>query len=175
VTTATTMHFPAGWIGGGSHAEDYEIRLDRSGAHGGGACVQIRSLVEAPRDFITLTQGFRADEYLGQRLRLSAFIRAENVEGWAGMWMRVDPRKKDSATQFDNMQRRPIQGTRVWQQYQIVLDVPDDSNLIYFGVLLHGKGAVWVDDFQFEVVGEDVPTTGAPSLPRHPVNLNFEE
>lgn len=174
MATDSTMQFPNGWGGGSSHAEQYEIRIDRAVAHGGQASVVIRSLVDDPQDFATLTQGFQAEEYLGQRVRLSAFLRTENIEGWAGMWMRVDPHK-GNVTQFDNMQRRPIRGDQDWQQHQIVLDVPDDSNRIYFGVLLHGKGAVWVDDFQFEVVGEDVPTTGAPPLPRQPVNLNFEE
>lgn len=174
MATECALHFPAGWGGGSSRAEQYEIRLDRGVAHGGQASAIIRSIVDDPQDFATLTQGFLADEYLGKRVRLSAFLRAENIEGWAGMWLRVDPRK-GNVTQFDNMQRRPIRGTQDWQRHQIVLDVPDDSVRIYFGVLLHGKGAVWVDDFQLEVVGDDVPTTGAPPLPRQPVNLDFEE
>jgi len=159
MATVATTPFPNGWGGGSSHPEDYEIRLDRSVAHGGEASVRIRSIVDEPQDFATLTQGFQASDYLGQRLRLSGFVRAEHVEGWVGMWMRVDPRA-GNVQHFDNMQNRPIQGTQDWQRYQIVLDVPLDSNLIYFGVLLHGKGTVWIDDFQLEVVGEDVPTAG---------------
>jgi hypothetical protein len=57
------------------------------------------------------------------------------------------------------MQDRLVTGTTGWEKFQVILDVPPDSDQIAFGVLLKGAGIVWVDDFQFEVVGEDVPTT----------------
>ncbi|MGI8913705.1 MAG: hypothetical protein ACR2JY_07960 [Chloroflexota bacterium] len=170
----STIHLPPGWLGGSSRAEDYELRLDNRISHSGQASAHLRSIVEAPQDFVTLTQGFLADDYLDRRLRLTAYIKAEKVEGWAGMWMRVDPRE-GKARQFDNMQSRPIRGNSDWQQYQVVLDVPRESLYVYFGVLLHGRGSVWADDFQLEVVGRDVPTTGAPPLPPQPRNLGFEE
>jgi hypothetical protein len=43
---------------------------------------------------------------------------------------------------------------------------------------MNGKGQVWADDFQFEVVGQDVPTTKpawSPPVPTTPVNLDFEQ
>jgi hypothetical protein len=68
------------------------------------------------------------------------------------------------------------------------LDVPKDGTaLIYFGVLLAGKGQVWVDDFKFEAVDNTVKTTGragetgkaaarpVPNLPTEPRNLDFEQ
>jgi hypothetical protein len=58
------------------------------------------------------------------------------------------------------MQNRPIQGTRDWQKYEIVLDVPAKSTGIFFGILLEGKGQVWLNNVRFEVVGRNVPTTG---------------
>jgi hypothetical protein len=42
-------------------------------------------------------------------------------------------------------------------------------------ILLGGEGKVWVDGLQFEVVGEDVPTTGLrKKRPKQPLNLDFE-
>ena len=74
------------------------------------------------------------------------------------------------------MQSRPIQGTRDWQKYEIVLDVPDNSLGIAFGFLLVGQGEGWVDDMQLEAVGQDVPTTDYYNyLPQQPVNLDFEQ
>jgi hypothetical protein len=46
--------------------------------------------------FGTLMQDFRAKQYVGKRVRFSAFVKSENVEGWAGLWMRVD--KGEGAT-----------------------------------------------------------------------------
>ena len=94
--------------------------------------------------------------------------------------MRVDGAKKDETLAFDNMQDRAIKGTTDWKKYEIVLDVPENSEMVAFGLLLSGKGQVWMDDLQFEVVGKDVPTTGratgaASQAAKAPLNLNFEE
>jgi hypothetical protein len=61
---------------------------------------------------------------------------------------------------FDNMHDRPITGTTEWTKSQIVLNVPAESSRIAYGVLLGGEGQVWIDDIKFDVVGEDIPTTG---------------
>ena len=95
--------------------------------------------------------------------------------------MRVDGARKDEMLAFDNMQDRAIKGTIDWKKYEIVLDVPENSEMVAFGLLLSGKGQVWMDDLQFEVVGKDVPTTGratagaASGAAKTPLNLNFEE
>jgi hypothetical protein len=60
---------------------------------------------------------------------------------------------------FDNMRNRPIAGTNDWQKYEIVLDVPDNSTGVFYGVLIHGNGQAWLGDFSFEIVGDDVKTT----------------
>jgi hypothetical protein len=91
-----------------------------------------------------------------------------------------------SGLAFDNMQKRAIKGTADWKQYEIVLDVPDNGVVIAFGVLLAGKGQVWVDDFKFETVDNKVSVTDmkAPprdskiesldKIPKQPTNLDFE-
>jgi hypothetical protein len=119
-------------------------------------------------------QDFRADKYLGKRVRFSAFVKSDGVQSWSGLWMRVD-KEKDSVA-FDNMQDRAIKGTTGWQKYDVVLDVPQDATGIFFGVLLDGPGTVWLNSTTFEVVGPDVPTTGGKGskLPDGPTNLNFE-
>lgn len=91
--------------------------------------------------------------------------------------MRVDDSLGD-VIQFDNMQDRPIINTSDWNHYSIVLDVPDNSAAIYFGVLLTGTGQVWVDEFKFSIVDASVPTTNInlnSTMPEYPVNLSFEE
>ena len=83
---------------------------------------------------------------------------------------------------------RQIKGTNDWKQYEVVLDVPKEGSAqIFFGVLLAGKGQVWVDDFKCEAVDKAVKTTGrarepvkrevelAKGLPKEPKNLDFEQ
>ncbi len=55
-----------------------------------------------------------------------------------------------------------------------MLDVPQESTLLSFGILLVGRGGVWLNDMAFEIVGQDVPTTEASALPSQMKNLDFE-
>jgi len=165
---------PTGWRLNGMYPGDYEAGTDRSVAHSGDRSGFLVARPEA-RGFATLMQSFRADRFRGQRLRLSAFVRTADVDQWAGLWMRVDG--PDEVTlSFDNMQDRPIVGTKDWRRYRVVLDVPERSEIIAFGALLAGSGQVWLDDVAFDAVGEDTPTTGADldELPPAPVNLSFD-
>jgi hypothetical protein len=74
-------------------------------------------------------QELRAGRYAGKRLRLSAFIKSDGVQDWAGQWMRVG--KDSQSVAFDNMQDRPSKGTSGWQNYHVVLDVPQDATGIF--------------------------------------------
>jgi hypothetical protein len=120
-------------------------------------------------------QSFFPEEYLGKRLKLSAYIKSEDVKDWAGMWMRVDG-EKGKTLSFDNMQTRPIEGSTAWKQYQIILDVPKESINLSYGVLLSGTGKVWMDSFEFEVVTNTSTTTGneAKKNLKKPTNTSFD-
>jgi len=161
---------PQGWIRAGSKPKDYEMSLDSSILHGGRHSACLKSTVSNPNGFGTLMQQFDAENFRGKRVRLSGFVRSHEVTGWAGLWMRVDGKDR-KVLAFDNMYRRAIKGTSDWRNYEVVLDVPDTSEVISFGLLLDGAGQVWMDDLKFEAVGEDVGTTdGKPSvvLPKSP-------
>jgi len=160
------------WLG--ARPASYDTGIDAQSAYNGHPSAYLKSKRPVTDGFCTLMQEFRADKYAGKRLRLSAFIKSDDVQDWAGLWMRVDKDHKSVA--FDNMQDRPIKGTNGWQRYQVVLDVPQDADLISFGVLLGGSGTVWLNSVELEVVGLDVPATGktGSQVADKPVNLNFE-
>jgi len=167
---------PKGWMAG--NVKEYEAGVDREVFIKGKAGAYIKSTASAPRSFGTVMQEFSAENYLGKRVRMTAFVKADRIEGWAGLWMRVDGvGAENHALSFDNMQKRPIKGTLGWKKYHIVLDVPENSTTITFGILLSGAGHVWLDEFKFEVVGKDVPVTGTtkPPLPKEPLSPGFEQ
>ncbi len=177
VGLAIQAETPKGWFPAGSHPKDYQMSVDRDVSHSGKAGASLKSIASKPAGFGTLMQTFKADAYRGKRVRMSGYIRAQEVKDWAGLWMRVDgPRSELLA--FDNMQNRAIKGTSDWAKYEIVLDVPESAQEIAVGLLLTGAGQVWMDDLVFEIVGQDIPTTGtkptAGVLPA-PANLDFEE
>ena len=173
---------PKGWGGGG---EGYELSRDETEKHAGKASGCVRSTGDGADGFGTLTQWFRADDYRGKRIRMSAFVKTSELEGKAGLWMRIDGKEKTGLA-FDNMMGRPVKGTTDWKKYDVVLDVPEDAEEIFFGFLVAGKGRGWVDDIKFDVVDKDVPATGleiqpmdrqgepTKDVPKEPTNVDFE-
>ncbi|HWC16256.1 MAG TPA: hypothetical protein VG498_04550 [Terriglobales bacterium] len=170
---------PHGWFLAGSKPANYETGIDPEASYHDAHSAFLKSktpdLENEGSGFGTLMQSFRAEQYLGKRVRLTGYIKSAAVREWAGLWMRVD--KGSSSVAFDNMQDRAIKGTTDWHRYEVVLDVPKDATGISFGVLLAGPGAVWLNSTSFEVVESDVPTTGRDggTLPDRPTNLNFKE
>ncbi len=140
-------------------------------AHDGEVSSYLHTREPDGEGFCTLSQFVHARDWHGRRVRLSAWARADGIRGWAGLWMRVDGQTQDVLA-FDNMQSRPIQGTRGWRRYEVVLDVPEGASLVVFGALLHGAGKLWFDDVALDPVSADTPTTDViDSTPR---NLDFE-
>ena len=184
-----TRTFPKGWWPSGANPKSYEMRLDTSEKHSGKASAHIKFTGDKPAGFGTLMQSFKADSFRGERVQMSAWLKTERP-GRAQLWMRVDGTNRMLG--LTNMGNRPVRGTTNWKEYNVTLDVPENAMSIAFGALFLGRGQAWVDDFEFEVVGTDVPSTNMltpgqinqewPELaqtsreyPRKPVNLAFED
>ncbi len=168
---------PAGWIQAGSNPREYDMGLCTTEGHSGNRCGFMRSNTQKLHGFGTLMQMFRVGEFRDKRVKLTGWVKSKDIDGWAGMWMRVDgERGLGDSLAFDNMQDRPILRDTDWTKHEIVLDVSDQSVNIAFGVLLNGSGCVWMDDFAFEVVDDSTPLTGNSHKRRSaPHNLDFSE
>jgi hypothetical protein len=174
------------WFLAGSQPSNYEQGIDTTTPYKGKNSGYIKSLIAEPQGFGTLMQLFKADEYRNKRMRFSAVVKSERVEAMAGLWMRVDGPEDGKALGFDNMLNRPIRGTSDWHRYEVVLDVPQESVCVAFGILLGGRGQAWLSDVRFEEVSTNVPVTAprgeyptdvrVTSLqgsPEKPENLDF--
>ena len=147
------------WLVAGSHPQDYEMGEDPTMKRRGRVCYHLSSKVSEPRGFGTFMKMVKSDDYRNKRVRLATYVKSEKVDPWAGLWMRVDG-PTNEVLSFDNMKNRPIRATSGWKKYEVVLDVPQNSVKIAFGILLGGKGRVWINDLQLEIVEKDVPKTG---------------
>lgn len=164
----------------GSKPNHYKATLDKKTYHSGTQSALISHAKESASGFGTLMQNMDPDEYKGKRWRMSFWIKTDSVKGWAGGWMRVDGPDGNNGRPlaFDNMQDRVIKGTTDWTQYSIVLDVSEESTNIGFGVMLSGKGKLWIDDVKFEKVSNKVPVTcmyANQKYGNHARNLDFED
>lgn len=168
-----------GWYLSGSHPHNYKLGIDREIFNKGKGSGFLKSVsVQSQGEFATMMQQFKADKFVGKRIKLSGFLKAKGIDEFCGLWMRVDNALQD-VLQFDNMGDRPIVQDMDWNHYHIVLDVPENSAVISFGVLLSGKGQVWIDELKFEEVDKSTPTTNmnvaADYLLDEPTNLLFED
>jgi RNA polymerase sigma factor (sigma-70 family) len=163
-----------GWFMAGSHPAQYSHQLEPD--VGGRRAARIWFTAQDPGGFGTLMQMFKADAYRGKRMRFSAEARTKDVDGWLGLWMRVDGDRQRSLA-FDNMQSRAIKGTTDWRRYDVVLDVDHEATAVAFGVLLTGRGEGWIANVRFEPVGPEVATTGTGGggLAEGPENLDFSQ
>lgn len=167
------------WIITGTAPEKYEVSIDHSIYHMGSKSATIRSIEDefSTGEFGTIMQQISAKTFVGKRMRFSGFAKTQDVEGWCGLWMRID-NDLSVMLKLDNMQSRPITGTTEWNYYSCVLDIPENGAIINIGVLLIGKGQVWFDNADFQEVDHSIPTTEFVSedvFPDHILNPSFEE
>jgi hypothetical protein len=161
----STLRLPEGWTISGSRSQAYDMGVDEVE---GAALIRCKYAADDPafsdkvNAFGTLMQSIVADAYRGKRIMLTARLKAEDVDGTATMWMRIDGGRKDSL-RFDNMETRAtdgvLRGTAGWAERRIVLDVPEEAESIHFGFYLRGTGSAWARCFDLSEVGNDVAVT----------------
>lgn len=161
------------WYNRGSMPASYEMGPDKSSEFSNENVLKIKSIERKIDGFGTIMKTIKSDSYLGKTVRMTVFVKNENVKSWAGLWMRVDYYSA-AVLAFDNMQRRPIKGTADWTKHEIVLFVPAEATSISYGVLLDGTGQIWFKDVVLEVVDDTVPETGSAKGREHKV-ISFEK
>jgi hypothetical protein len=169
---------PRGWGLDGNPAH-YEAALDTRIVHGGRASAVVRSKSKDATACV-LGTGFSAESYKGKRVRVSAWLRAEDVASSAGLVACVPGSENPSAFLERDYQ---LKGTTNWTRCETELDVPAQASVIALCVVLKGTGAVWIDDCALEVVPTPPAQQAPPAPPAKPAagpaleprNLDFSE
>lgn len=179
LTILFAFDLPAGWFKAGNKPGSYDMGISPGAGQDGNNAATIKSIENQNVGFGTLMQQCKPGKFLGKRVKMSAFVKSENVTAWAALWMRVDQADSKQSLAFDNMHNRPIKGTTDWTRYEIELDVPPNASLIAYGAMLSGTGQIWFDKVTFEITGEYKPQTDGAEKKRatqeEPTNLDFEK
>jgi len=181
VVALMAYDMPKGWIKESSNPNAYEMGIAHGAGQNGKNAATIRSVMQGANGFGMLVQQFASDNYKGKRLKLTGFLRTKHVDKWAGLLMQVEGKIINPVTgkeerkvlTNDNMYNRFVSGTTDYTKYEIVLDVPDSSSDIVYGLRLTGSGQIWLDQVSFEVVGKDVPVTSSEL--NEPTNIDFDK
>jgi erythromycin esterase len=143
-----------------SYQKDFDLRV----AHSGQSSLSLQSVTAAPGGSARAGQTIRAGGYQGQRVRLTAYIKTQNVAGSAGLVLDVRTggmQSPPSATQGAKL----ITGSQEWQQTSIELDVPPNAQTISYGVVLRGAGKLWLDELRLEILPAAKPAPAPSSSP----------
>ncbi len=178
--TLFSFDIPNSWLIAGSKPKSYEMGIDQVEGRQGKNAATIKSIDKKIDGFGTLMQQSKPDKFLGKRIKMTGYLKAENVSDWSGLWLRVDQAGSQQSLSFDNMQDRSIKGTKDWTKYEIILDVPTNASMLAFGALISGSGQIWFDNITFEIVDNSVKTTGSlnggqSNIQIEPSNLDFEK
>ncbi len=150
---------------GWSDADRKPSHVDRVNVHSG---EQSRRLeVEAGRTWVSRTLPVT---FAGQTLELTAFVKMEEVDGYAGLSMQQmgAEGKLGSASMKD----QGLHGTADWAQLRLTLDLDPEARSISYSAVLDGSGRVWIDDVSLTLDG--VPLSQAPIRPELLTPINSQ-
>ncbi|MFT3709423.1 MAG: hypothetical protein QM817_17435 [Archangium sp.] len=146
----------AGWYVSGKGAANYRVSSVEAGRCGKrGARVESSTATPGP---LALLQTFRAHDYRGERMRYSATVDAQDLDGWGGLFFRADAAEKKTVS-FDDMRTRPLRGTLKCARVSVVVDVPKEAELVTLGLVVEGSGSVELSDVSFDRTDPDMPKT----------------
>jgi hypothetical protein len=147
---------PKGWYAGGDKApkdiNGYSAALDSKTVHGGKYSLHLKYV--SGDGFGVATNSLRGllPSVKGKTIRLTGWIKTEDVGDFAGLWWRVDGPNREMLA-FNNMEDSIISGTQDWKRYSFELPVASNAINVSFGALLAGRGEAWFDDLSIDTNG----------------------
>lgn len=147
------QHLPEGWYYPTGKNGGYKASLDSVTKHGGKYALKLEDLKKEGEFGACLYQ--LPAVYYGSKIKLTGYLKTENVAGFAGIMLRIDG--NEGVLAFDNMQNNGVKGTTDWQEYTITLDYnAEQAQNIIIGAVLSGKGIVWMDDLKLYIDDKEI-------------------
>jgi RNA polymerase sigma factor (sigma-70 family) len=141
-------------------AQRYSVAVDSAVQHDGHATTCFRSSTASHAQWAVYQYSdLHPDpKFLGHRIRVTAWIKSSGVTGKCGLQMHTYGALSKQLTDDGQQGHRPIVGTRDWQQYSAVLDVPAETKTIFWSLTLNGRGRLWMDMDSVQVeLADDAP------------------
>ena len=107
-----------------------------------GRCALLSSAAAGPGGSAVLVQAVFADDYRGAVV-FSSEVRTEDAVGRAGLCLEILGGGKGSPDRREN-HAVTVTGSQDWSRQEITAPVPEDAGIIRFGIVLAGRGRVWL-------------------------------
>jgi RNA polymerase sigma factor (sigma-70 family) len=139
----------------GIYSEDLDFHNLHNGHHT--VCLAYTPGDAAPRGAWTWwgqkLRGPDYDKYIGHTMRMTGWIKTENVSGHLEPTIRPWDNNKNYGK--DSMTRdNSLKGTRDWTKFTVTCAIPDDTQHIDTAFIFYGSGKVWIDtdSLKFDIV-----------------------
>jgi hypothetical protein len=179
ITTSSLVNgsFEGGFAGWDASGMRDSIEIDSSQSRDGTASLRLQGRRDlAGKRIPQITQTLQLSGYAGKRVRVTAYVKTQNVSRWGTIYASLEERIGNHASRrlaHDDLYTRALPETSDWEQYSIVMDVPEGNIVLTVGAFIDGGGMMWVDDVRIEEAGQEAAVTGTQILER-PANLDFE-
>jgi hypothetical protein len=120
-----------------------------------------------------INQEISGSEYAGKRIRLSAYLKSDNLVNDNGYGGQIWAYSFSGGELYMTSAAGNIKGTTDWKEYSVVFDIPEDNPSVTYGLSVSGQGTVWIDSISWEVVDKaTTPLKNASLKPNEkPKNL----
>jgi hypothetical protein len=123
------------WLRYGSDPDQYFAVVEDS-------CAKLSSAVPQPSGSAALLQTVFADDFRGAPVLFRGEFRTENVAASAGLCLRILWRGKEPDREQEHL--ATAAGSTDWSSHEISAPVPEDADMVRFGIILTGSGRVWL-------------------------------
>ncbi len=114
------------------------------------ACIEVVSGRES--GYVHLQQFLDYQLYRGKKIKLTGFVKTEDVSGSGRMWASVSNTKnRVSSTAYFKL---ALNDTKDWTRFEMVINVRNDAYFVQTGATLCGTGKVWYTVPEVEVLDE---------------------
>lgn len=151
---------PTGWQHDANDAQHRTFWVEEN-PHSGKRCLKTWVAPDAEPTWIATRQA-NIRIIGGARYVMSAWVKAENVEGYAGWYIHV-------GNEQNFMLISPMltagEGTFDWKQVQAEFTAPPEADRADLGTVLRGAGTAWFDDVALECLEGEVPLSAWAGQP----------
>jgi len=149
VRSSGNVSFPANWYIGFA---GFNVSLDNVEKHSGLLSLKAERPGGSNGSVMVFTSNLPIESFAGKNVEYKGWIKTKGViNGYAGLWFRVDGENGNGSLGFDNMYYRGLTGDNDWTQVSIMMDVSNNAKAIYFGGLFSGEGITWFDDLEIVI------------------------
>jgi hypothetical protein len=150
-------NFPRDWYCVGLFSPEVKFSFDKDVKHSGAGSVSItvKEMSKRLKGFgpPNWAQDITKNVPAGKKVRLTAFLKAKDVQGIAPIGVQCWDREMKNIIAFGTTQYKdPVSGTTDWKKVSFELDVPQNTAKIRILCMLSGTGTIWIDDVKLETV-----------------------